>query len=70
MGGLLILFMVAFAVQKFLSSIRSHLFIFGFILISPCDIAATYTKEFSAYVFPQGFESWTATYKRMKLGIL
>ena len=33
-GCLLILFMISFAVQKLLSLIRSHLFIFGFIFIT------------------------------------
>ena len=33
-GCLFVLFMVSFAVQKLLSFIRSHLFIFGFISIS------------------------------------
>ena len=33
-GCLFVLFMVSFAVQKFLSLIRSHLFIFVFIFIS------------------------------------
>ena len=34
-GRLFILFMVSFAVQKLLSLIRSHLFIFVFIFITP-----------------------------------
>ena len=36
-GCLFILFMVSFAVQKLLSLIRSHLFIFGFIFITLGD---------------------------------
>ena len=36
-GCLFTLFMVSFAVQKFLSLIRSHLFIFVFISITPGD---------------------------------
>ena len=32
-GCLFVLFMVSFAVQKLLSLIRSHLFIFGFVFI-------------------------------------
>ena len=34
-GCLFVLFMVSFAVQKFLSLIRSHLFIFVLIFITP-----------------------------------
>ena len=34
-GCLFVFFMVSFAVQKLLSFIRSHLFIFGFMSISP-----------------------------------
>ena len=34
-GILLVLFMVSFAIQKLLSLIRSHLFIFVFIFITP-----------------------------------
>ena len=48
--------MVFFAVQKSLSIIRSHLFIFVFISIiledkSKKDITNTYVKECSAYIF-------------------
>ena len=55
-GCLFILFRVSFVVQKLLSFIRSHLFIFVFILItlgggSKKDIAEIYIKECSAYVF-------------------
>ena len=55
-GCFFILFMVSFAVQKLLSFIRSHLFIYVFILItlgggSKKDLAAIYVKECSAYVF-------------------
>ena len=47
---------VSFTVQKLLSLIRSHLFIFAFISFtlgdrSPKNIAAIYVKECSAYVF-------------------
>ena len=55
-GGLFILFMVSFAVQKLLSLIRSHLFIFVFISITLGDgsqktNAVIYAKECSAFVF-------------------
>ena len=54
-GCLLILFMVSFAVQKILSFIRSHLFIFGFFHYSRRlvikDLAVIYVIECSAYVF-------------------
>uniref|UniRef100_A0A8C9BDF1 Uncharacterized protein n=1 Tax=Phocoena sinus TaxID=42100 RepID=A0A8C9BDF1_PHOSS len=55
-GCLSILFMVFFAVQKLLSFIRSHLFIFDFISISLVrwvkkDLAVIYVIECSAY-FP------------------
>ena len=55
-GCLFILFMVYFAVQKLLSLIRSHLFIFVFMFIvlgggSKKDIAVIYVKECSAYAF-------------------
>ena len=48
--------MVSFAVQKLLSLIRSHLFIFAFIFFVLGDrfkkvIAVIYVKECSAYVF-------------------
>ena len=48
--------MVSFAVQKLLSLIRSHLFIFVFIFITlgggiEKDLAAIYVKECLAYVF-------------------
>ena len=53
---LLELFIVFFAMQKLLSFIRSHLFIFVFISISlgggsKKDLAVIYVKECSAYVF-------------------
>ena len=55
-GCLFILFMVSFAVQKILSFIRSHLFIYLFISISleggsKKDLAVIYVIECSAYVF-------------------
>ena len=55
-GCLLVLFMVSFAVQKLLSFIRPHLFIFVFISISlgggsKKDLAVIYAIECSAYVF-------------------
>ena len=48
--------MVSFAVQKLLSLIRFHLFIFAFISFtsgdgSKKDIAVIYVKKCSAYVF-------------------
>ena len=51
-----VLFMVSFAMQRLLSLIRFHLFIFVFISItlgdgSKKDIAVIYVKEYSAYVF-------------------
>ena len=53
---LFILFIVSFAVQKLLSFIRSHLFIFVFISISLGggsleDLAVIYVRECFAYVF-------------------
>ena len=53
---LFVLFMVSFAVQKLLSFIRSHLYIFVFIPItlgggSKKDLAVIYVKECSSYVF-------------------
>ena len=55
-GCLFILFMVYFAVQKLLSLIRSHLFIFALISIilgdgSKKDIAVSCVKEYSASGF-------------------
>ena len=49
-----VLFTVSFAVQKLLSLIRSHLFIFVFIFIRRWvkkDLAVIYVKECSSYVF-------------------
>ena len=47
--------MVSFAVQKLVSLIRSHLFIFVFIVIilggGSENIAVVYVREGSAYVF-------------------
>ena len=54
-GCLFFLFMVSFAVQKLLSLIRSHLFIFVFIFITLGDgskkILLQFRSECSAYVF-------------------
>ena len=56
-GCLFTLFMVSFAVQKLLSLIRPHLFIF-FIDFHYCrrwvieDLAVIYVKEYFVYVFP------------------
>ena len=55
-GCLFILFVVSFAVQKLLSLIRSHLFIFVFIFITLGGgtkeiLLQFYVKECSAYVF-------------------
>ena len=53
-GCLLVLFVVSFALQKLLSFIRSHLFIFVFISIRSWvkkDLAVIYVIECSAYVF-------------------
>ena len=52
---LFVLFMVSFAVQKLLSLIRSHLFVFVFIPITLGDgsekILLQFMSECSAYVF-------------------
>ena len=62
-GCLFISFMVFFAVQKFLSLIRSHLFLFLFSLVSEVGqevLTANYVRKCSAYVFLQEFHSiWT-----------
>ena len=54
MGCLFILLLVSFAVQKLLSLIRLHLFVFVFIFTIlgniEKDIAEIYVKECSAYV--------------------
>ena len=56
-GCLFVLSMVSFAMQKLLSLIRSHLFIFAFISFtflgdrSKTYIAVIYIKERSVYVF-------------------
>ena len=54
-GCLLILFIVSFAVQEFLSLIRYHLFIFVFISITlgggAKRILLSFTSECTAYVF-------------------
>ena len=52
--GCLVLFMVFFAVQKFLSLIRSYLFIFVYIFFRrqiKKDLAVIYVKKCSACVF-------------------
>ena len=55
MGCLFVLLMVPFAVQKLLSLIRFHLFIFAFVSFASGDkqknVAIIYVKEYSAYVF-------------------
>ena len=52
---LFIFFIVSFAVQKLLSFIRPHLFIFLFLFISlgsgSENLAVIYNKEYTAYVF-------------------
>ena len=55
-GCLFVLFMVSFAVQKLLSFIRSHFFIFVFISNSlgggsKKDLAVIYVIEYPTYVF-------------------
>ena len=58
-GCLFILFIVSFAVQKLLSFITSHLFIYLFIYfyfhysrrLVQIDLAVIYVKECSSYVF-------------------
>ena len=53
-GGILVLFMVSFAVQKLLSLIRSHLFRFYFHHSGKYvkkDLTMVYVKECFSYVF-------------------
>ena len=55
-GHLFILFMIFFGLQRLLSLIRSHLFIFVFTFITLRSwirkfLTAIYVKECSAYVF-------------------
>ena len=53
-GCLCVLFIISFAVQKLLSFIGSHLFIFVFISLgggSKKDLVVIYVKECSSYVF-------------------
>ena len=54
-GYLFILLSISFAVQKLLSFIRPHLFIFLFLFISlgsgSENLAVIYNKEYTAYVF-------------------
>ena len=55
-GCLFVLLIVSFGVEKLLSLIRSHLFIFVFIFItfgggSKKGLAVIYVRECSAYVF-------------------
>ena len=55
-GCLSVWFMVSFAVQKLLSLIKSHLFIFVFISFtlgggSKKDLAVVYVKECFSYIF-------------------
>ena len=54
-----ILFIASFAMQKLLSLISSHLFIFAFISITLGDesknVAAVYIKKCSAYVLSRRF---------------
>ena len=53
-GGLLVLFMVSFAMQKLLSLIRSHLFRFSFHHSGKWvkkDVTVVYVKECFSYVF-------------------
>ena len=60
-GCLYVLFMVSFAVQRLLSLIRSHLFIFVFIFITLGDglkkILLRFMSACSAYVFLKEFYS-------------
>ena len=48
---LFVLLMVSSAVQKLLSLIRSHLFIFAFVFITQKNLAVAYVKECLSYVF-------------------
>ena len=60
MGCIFILIMVSFAVQKLLSLIRSHLFIFVFISIRRWikkDLAGIYVTACYSYVFLKEFYS-------------
>ena len=54
-GCLFVLFMVSFAIQKLLTLIKSHLFIFAFIFFAlrgrSKEILLQFVKECSAYVF-------------------
>ena len=67
---LFILLMVSFAVQKLLSLIRSHLYIFVFISITLGDgsknnIAAIYVKECFAYVSSRNFGVSSLTFRTL-----
>ena len=58
--SLVIFIRISFAVQKIVSLIRSHLFIFIFIFFGRWiqkDIAMIYVKEYSSYVFLSEFYS-------------
>ena len=62
-GYLFTLIIVSFVVQKLLSLIRSHLFIFAFISITLGmwvigDLAVIYVRECFAHVFIQEFYSF------------
>ena len=52
-GCLFVLLLISFAVQKFVSLIRYHLFIFAFITLKggSKNLAAIYVKECSVYIF-------------------
>ena len=59
-GCLFVLFMISFAVQKYLSLIRSHLFIFGFIFVTfrtqvKKDIAIIQSKSVLHMFFSKSF---------------
>ena len=68
-GCLFILFMVSFAVQKFLSLIQSHLFIFVFISITLGGgskrilLAVMYVQEYTGCVFlKEVYSFWAYIY--------
>ena len=63
-GCLFIWFVVSFAVQKLLSLIRSHLFIFVFIFIQK-DIAVIYVKECSACFPSKSFILCSLTFRSL-----
>ena len=69
-GCLFVLFMVSLAVQKLLSLIKSHLFIFVFISVTlkrwvKKDFAVVYVKECFSYVSSKRFIVSGITFKSL-----